>query len=260
MKTKLFCGVAALFAAGVSQAAWADDAPAAPTPEITVTGAAAIVSSYKFRGISQTNNKAAIQGTFTITDKSGFYVSAWGSPNEFSGGTEIDVYGGYSKTIAGFTLDGGGYGYIYPNFSDDSLYEIYGDVSKSYGPLGFKVGVNWAPKQHYFSFVNAVQAAGEASPVHNYSIYEYAEMTFTPPSLSALTVHGHVGHTGGGLDWVGSDGAPHEYMDYTAGVGYKWKALTFDVSGSGTNLSTFKSGGTRQLTKSVVVVSLTASF
>ena len=226
MKIKFLCAVAALAVAGAAQAAYADTAP---TPEFTITGDAAIVSQYKFRGLTQSDNKPAVQAAITVTDKSGFYVSMWGSsgsgttdyyasPNN---GTEIDVYGGYSKTIAGYSLDGGLYGYIYPNEAPAVLFEGYGDVSKSYGPVGVKVGLNWAPKQHYFT------AAGTNT---HYSMYEYGELTYSPASLSALTVHGHLGHTGGGLNFV------KEYIDYTAGVSYKWKSLTFDVSAVGTNI------------------------
>lgn len=283
MNMKFLCGVAALIVAGTSQAAFADDAPAAaaaPTPEFTINGTAAVVSQYRFRGLSQSDNKAAFQGSITVTDKSGFYIATWGSsgagnkqyadgvtsyasPNN---GTEIDVYGGYSKTIMGFTLDGGGYGYLYPNEPTANLYEIYGDITKAYGPLGFKAGLNWAPKQHYFT------AAGSE---HHYSMYEYGEMTFTPTQAPAVTVHGHLGHTGGGLDYI------KEYIDYTAGVSYKWKALTFDISGVGTNIGTksirkyLVAGGAAESdavegselnealyrpAKSVAVVSVTASF
>ena len=262
MKIKFLCAAAALGIAGASQVAYAD-APA-PTPEFTVTGDAAIVSQYKFRGISQSDNKPAAQMAITVTDASGFYVATWGSsgtngPLTPNGGTEIDVYGGYGKTIAGYSLDGGVYGYIYPNLAGNNLFEVYGDVSKSFGPIGTKIGLNWAPKQHYFSFNNPTGT--------QYSMYEYVEFTYSPASLSALTLHSHIGHTGGGLNYV------KEYMDYTAGVSYKWKNLTFDVSGVGTNVGKGDShanpyfyngmadpGDTHRLAKSVAVVSVTASF
>ena len=39
-----------------------------------------------------------------------------------------------------------------------------------------------------------------------------------------LTIHSHVGHTGGGFDWG------KQYLDYTVGVSATWKALTLDAS------------------------------
>ena len=251
MKIKFLCAVAALAVAGASQAAFADTAP---TPEFTITGSAAIVSNYKFRGIAQTDNRPTGQASITITDKSGFYVSTWASGNTYGGGSEIDVYGGYSKTLSnGITLDGGVYGYLYPNASYNNLFELYADASKSFGPVGVKVGVNWAPKQAYLNYVDYT----------GYSVYEYAELTYTPPKFSALTLHGHLGHTGGGLDFVGFSG-PKQYFDYTAGVGYKWKNLTFDVSATGTTLSTADvepaMTSYHRLVKSVAVFSITAGF
>lgn len=56
----------------------ATDAPVSTSP-FTITGGAAIVSQYRFRGISQSDNKPVVQGTFTVAHSSGFYVSVWGS-------------------------------------------------------------------------------------------------------------------------------------------------------------------------------------
>ena len=46
---------------------------------LTINGSATVVSDYRFRGISQTNRKFAVQGSLTVSHESGFYVSAWGS-------------------------------------------------------------------------------------------------------------------------------------------------------------------------------------
>ncbi|MBU6267205.1 MAG: TorF family putative porin [Sphingomonadales bacterium] len=234
MKIKLLCAAAALSFGFASEAAFADTAPA-PTPEWTITGSAAIVSQYKFRGLTQSDSKPAVQASITVSHASGFYISMWGSsgassrtdpttgkayvsPNE---GTEIDIYGGYTHAIgsSGVTFDGGLYGYIYPNVSNYNLFEVYGSLAKSYGPVTAKVGVNWAPKQNYFTL------AGTAT---RYSMYEYGELSY---ASGPFTLHSHLGHTGGGLNFV------KEYIDYTVGASYKWKALTFDISAVGTNIS-----------------------
>jgi len=234
MNMKFLSAVAVLAIGFTSEVAFAD-APA-PAPEFTITGAASVVSQYKFRGLTQSDSKPAVQGTFTVSHKSGFYVSMWGSsgastrfgpksdyisPNN---GTEIDVYGGYTHGLGtlGVTFDGGVYGYIYPNIPDNNLFEVYGSLSKSYGPITAKVGLNWAPKQHYFNFYNTAT---------KYSMYEYGELSFSPATSPAWVLHGHLGHTGGGLNFV------KEYIDYTAGLSYKWKALAFDLSLVGPNIT-----------------------
>ena len=226
--------------------AWADDAPA-PTPDFTITGGADVASQYRFRGISQSDNRPVFQGTFTITHKSGFYLSTWGSSASSNnavdiGGTEIDVYAGYSHTIDGFTIDGGLYGYIYPGSSkavglSENYFEVYGDISKSYGPVTTKVGVNWAPKQDYFK---------DWDTKTKYNMYLYGELGLSLPDFP-VAFHSHLGHTAGGFDYFFGD-KPKQYWDYTVGATYKWKALAFDLSYVGTNLkkrdatSTFDDG------------------
>ena len=277
MKFKLFCAVAAVGFAGAAQAAYADTP--APTPEFTVTGSAELASQYRFRGISQSNNQPAVQASMTITDKSGFYVSTWGSstygdPNGYAdagshgspvnpGGTEIDAFAGYSHVLgtSGITADGGLYGYIYPGNAVTSYYEIYGDLSKSYGPVGVKVGINWAPQQ------KGLDTSVTGSLTHT-SAYKYFELTYSPAKMPALTLHSHIAQTAGGFDYMGAK----EYLDYTVGAGYKWKNLTLDLSAVGTNITRSNIANITgpalasvntyyyRPAKSVAVLSLTASF
>src|SRR4051812_28292278 len=111
--------LSALMLASVATPAFADDGPTAPPPEFTVTGGATVVTDYRFRGVSQTNKKVAVQGTFAVTHSSGFYVSAWGSTIDdyIAAGSdqELDLVAGYSHTFAnGIKLDGGVLYYYYP--------------------------------------------------------------------------------------------------------------------------------------------------
>ncbi len=268
MNMKLLSTAAVLALGFTGQTAFAEDAPAS---DFTVTGSAAIVSQYKFRGLTQSDSKPAVQAAITLSHTSGFYVSMWGSsgassrtdllstyasPNE---GTEIDIYGGYTHAIgkSGVTFDGGVYGYIYPSVSNYNLFEVYASLAKSYGPVTAKVGVNWAPKQNYFTL------AGTAT---KYNMYEYVSLTYSP-SGTPYTIHSTVGHTGGGLNFV------KQYIDYNVGVSYKWKMLTLDLSAVGTNISksdiTAAGGGAAgsygnnslyRYGKFAPVASLTASF
>lgn len=274
MKIKLLSAVAVLATGFAAAPAFADE-----TPEFTITGSAAIVSQYRFRGLSQSNNKPAVQASATLSHKSGFYVATWGSStygdSSFTespispGGTEIDVYGGYTKGFMGVTFDGGLYGYIYPSAPINNYFEVYGSLAKSLGPVTAKVGLNWAPKQTYFDDLG--------SPT-KYNMYEYAELSYT---YGPATLHGHIGHTGGGLNYTAGAGLPgKEYMDFTVGASYKWKSLTFDVSAVGTNIGrgTLSDYADKYIgvgsalpgsaintyfyrpAKTVVVASLTASF
>jgi uncharacterized protein (TIGR02001 family) len=237
-----------------------------PPSDITVTGSAAVVSSYRFRGLAQSDNKPAIQAAITVTHSSGLYVGTWGSSASAGsgpidiGGTEIDVFGGFAKQIgtSGVTVDVGVYGYVYPGATFGNYYEIYGSVAKSLGPVSAKVGVYYAPAQKVFNY------NWTSSSRHN--TYVYGDLSTGIPG-TPLSVHGHLGHTGGGFDWA------KDYLDYNVGVTYKWKMLALDLSLVGTNVSksSIDSGflcGTdascidyfHRMSKPIGVLSLSASF
>jgi uncharacterized protein (TIGR02001 family) len=238
----------------------------APMPAFTITGMAGVWSQYRFRGISQSDNRPVVQGSFTVTHSSGLYASVWGSSASANnavnlGGTEIDVYGGYAHALgsSGVTADGGVYGYFYPGSTkavglSENYYEVYADLAKPFGPVTTKIGINYAPKQPYFRKF--------ATPTRH-STYVYGELGFAPAN-SPFLVHSHLGHTGGGLDFANKG-----YLDYTVGASYKWKVLLIDVSLVGTDLSRSDTGpfdtafGTtdfHRAAKSAVVGSVSVSF
>ncbi len=101
---------------------------------VEVSGDLTFVSDYAFRGISQTDEAAAIQGGLTLAGDTGFYLSVWGSSVDFGGqGTlELDVLFGWSGDIAeGWSADVGIMRYGYPNteFAGSNFWELYGSVS-----------------------------------------------------------------------------------------------------------------------------------
>ncbi len=79
----------------------------APEPDYTLSYNVGAVTDYRFRGISQTSFKPALQLGVDFAHKSGFYLGAFGSNvdwvKEFNGATkgsyEIDLYGGYKGNI-----------------------------------------------------------------------------------------------------------------------------------------------------------------
>ena len=102
-----------------AQAAAAPAAAPAPTPPYTIAGNAGLFSEYRFRGISQTFKKPAIQGGVDFTHESGIYLGNWNSNiNEGAGypagNIEMDFYGGWKKTWGDWGLDLGGIYYYYP--------------------------------------------------------------------------------------------------------------------------------------------------
>jgi hypothetical protein len=93
----------------------AQDKKAEASPH-TFTGNLNLVSEYRYRGISQTNNKPAVQGGFDYAHASGVYVGTWASNvswlSDGGGGTvsnslEWDIYGGYKGAVGDFGYDVG---------------------------------------------------------------------------------------------------------------------------------------------------------
>lgn len=104
-----------------------------------------LVSDYRYRGISQTRVKPAIQGGIDYSS-GGFYLGAWASSikwiKDFGGDAdvEIDLYGGYKGSLtADVGYDVGVLTYQYPSNrlspSADTT-EIYGALT--YGPATLK--------------------------------------------------------------------------------------------------------------------------
>jgi len=88
----------------------------------SLSGNAAIVSDYRFRGYSQTDFRPAVQVGFDLAHSSGFYLGNWNSNvSSFvftDGNLEMDFYGGWKGDVGGgLGLDVGVLHYYYPGSS-----------------------------------------------------------------------------------------------------------------------------------------------
>lgn len=181
---------------------------------ITISGNAAVVSDYRFRGFSQTNEKTAIQGGFTVSHDSGLYVGTWGSSIGFANGTEIDAFAGYATEVApGLTADIGLTSYFYPGTSDSTILEPYFSLSGDVGPASLKAGVAWAP-------------GGQNSLGDNSAIYVYGDVGYAIAD-TPLTLKAHVGYSKSDSALGGLDG---DVLDYSVGVDFSYKIMTLGVS------------------------------
>jgi len=171
----------ALAASGLfSTAAFAQSAPAAApeAPEASpLTANVTVVSDYRYRGISQSNFKPAIQGGFDYAHESGLYIGNWNSSISWisdgfpsTGGTrvtapiEMDFYGGIKKEFIGegFASDFGVLQYYYPTsglnvsgaYANPNTTELYAAQNFTFGPVtGFvKFSYSVSP---IFGFANS---------------------------------------------------------------------------------------------------------
>ena len=152
MKRHLLNASSVVFAA--SALATVGGAAAFGQEELVVEGNVALVSDYRFRGVSLSDKDIALQGGFDLGTPSGFYVGTWGSSIENLTGSdgedselELDLYGGYGFEVENFAFDVGVLGYFYPGAEDLEYYEIYGSVGTTLGIVDTSVGIAFAPDQ-----------------------------------------------------------------------------------------------------------------
>lgn len=119
-------------------------AMAQAAPESSLSFNAGVVTDYRYRGISQSRLKPAVQAGVDYADKSGFYVGAWGSTIKWikdsgaaDGSVELDLYGGYKGSAGGINYDVGVLRYQYlgnelgkvSGFTNANTTEVYGAVT-----------------------------------------------------------------------------------------------------------------------------------
>jgi uncharacterized protein (TIGR02001 family) len=140
MKLKLAVLVSTLAASGALLAQ-----TKAPEPDYTASVNVGGVTDYRYRGISQSRLKPAIQGGADFAHKSGFYIGTWASSIKWvkdAGGdanAEVDLYGGYKFTAGPVGLDVGVLRYLYPGSAlpvNPDTTELY--VAGTWGPATLK--------------------------------------------------------------------------------------------------------------------------
>ncbi len=104
-----------LIGAAVAAGAAMTGASAAHAHEVSAN--VALTTDYVFRGISLSDNDAAIQGGFDWSHDI-FYAGVWGS--NVTEGLELDLYVGVTPTTGPVEWDLGVIGYFYPGADDDA--------------------------------------------------------------------------------------------------------------------------------------------
>lgn len=216
--------------------AFADDAdPTAPPRALTLSGSATLTSDYRFRGISQTGGRPALQGSLDLDHSSGFYLGAWASTihNYAAHGAdaEVDLYGGYRKMISGTTVDGGLLYYYYPGAGDarTDFFEPYLNVSHMVGPISAKVGLNYAWKQHALACAYDIRCGGGRRADN---LYTYGELSAGLPG-TPLTLTAHAGESWGRSSLTAG---LKDYADWSLTAAYRWNRLTFSIAYADTDL------------------------
>jgi uncharacterized protein (TIGR02001 family) len=200
--------------------------PAAPAAEAagphTFTGNMTIATDYRFRGISQTFGKPAIQGGVDYSHESGIYLGNWNSNvNEatgYPGGSiEMDFYGGWKTTFAeDFGLDIGVLYYYYPGTDTG----FYSPVNPKTGKLAtgkvdnteIYLGLSWKTLSFKWS-----HALSDYFSIPDTSGTNYFDLSGTYDLGDGWGINGHVGYTDL-KDFQSFNGDDGKYTDWKLGV------------------------------------------
>lgn len=200
MKLVLACASAlAVFGASLAQA------QTKPDVEFNL----GVVNDYVFRGASQTDGGAALQGGVDV-DLGDFYLGSWASNVDFGDDTdaEIDLYGGYRTEAAGYALEFGAGGYFYvnaPGGADYNYVEFKALASRAIGPATLGAAV-----YHSFDYFGVDEKA------------TYVEASAAISPADRWTVSGAVGH-----QWLDVSG---DYAAWNLGATYALtERLTVDL-------------------------------
>jgi uncharacterized protein (TIGR02001 family) len=202
------------------------------------------VTDYRYRGISQSRLKPALQGGLDYTAGS-FYVGAWGSTIQWikdGGGkadVEIDLYGGYKFELAkGTVLDLGVLTYQYPSNGlkpSANTTEVYGALT--FGPVTAKYSQSTS---NLFGFAGS-KGSG------------YLDITGTF-EVAGITVTPHIGRQ------TVKKNSAYTYTDYSITLSKEMAGVVWSAALIDTNTKAYTGPGGKDLGKASVVLGAKYNF
>lgn len=238
---KLILAALAVTLTAAALPAQAEDAVSPLSFNVSVT------SDYRYRGISQTRLKPALQGGADYAFENGFYIGTWGStikwikdePYLGNANVEVDVYGGYKTEIAkGLTLDVGLLQYIYPSNKlspSANTLEVYGALS--FGPLTAKYSRSTS------NLFGAADSKGSG----------YLDVSASFELGEGFNLVPHIGHQ------TVRHNSASSYTDYSLAVTKDWAGFSFAAAYVDTDIQVIGGKG-KDLGKSGLVLSVKKAF
>lgn len=236
MKTRLFVNALVLAAVGAGFGL-----PVVAGDELAISGNVSLASEYVFRGQSQTQENAAVQGGLNLEYR-GFYVGAWGSNVDFDSDAtaEIDYYGGY---VFGLTEDLSlDIGYIHYSYAGESELD-YDEVKAALGWKDLTVGMNYC-----WNYL------GE-DPFGDGDVdffYYFADYSFALPQDFSLGLHVALNQADGDVNNIAFESrAENEYTEWNASLGKSFLGADFALTYWGTSIDGSNELGDERLVFSV---------
>jgi uncharacterized protein (TIGR02001 family) len=166
---------------------------AGEVPASSWSGSVTVVNDYLFRGLSQTNQKPAVQPGIEYDHASGWYAGAWASNISWlsdtstsgaplSSSLEVDFYTGFRGRFAtDWSYDVGLYEYYYPGTYPPGFTRPY--TTEAYASLGWK----GASLKYSHAFTNLFGFPGSKNS-------SYVDLSWNVEFSPSWTLNTHVGH------------------------------------------------------------------
>ncbi|MDI4634538.1 TorF family putative porin [Pelomonas sp. V22] len=219
----------------------------APAPADPLSFNVSVTTDYRYRGVSQTRLKPALQGGADYALPNGFYIGTWGSTIKWikdGGGdaqVELDLYGGYKTELAkDLTVDVGLLQYYYPS---NKLHPS-ANTLEAYGAL--TLGVVTAKAS--YSTGNLFGFADSKGSV-------YLDLSANFDLGNGMTLTPHIGHQS-----VKKNSA-YAYNDYAVTLAKDFSGLVVSGTLIGTDTDAYVGGPkSRNLGKAGIVLAVKKSF
>ncbi len=251
--TRLLRGACCAALLPACAAAFAQQLPAAG-----LTGSVSFTTDYVFRGVSQTNNRPAIQGAMEYATVPGFYAGLFASSVSWAAdawqpvapGVDPNVYGGSAAISNSLEITGyAGARHVFPGgfLGDAGLvhYHYPGSYDLPFAGLGrpntteayAKLGKGWVSAGMWYALSDSVFMIGDATGTRYFNVAIDA-----PLGATGLRAHGSVGY----WDWngampfyrienggVGSTNSMFNLTDYRVSLSKDWAGFTWSATFTG---------------------------
>ena len=168
---------------------------------LSLSGEAAIVSDYRYRGVSLSGRDPALQAGVELSHDSGLYAGVWGSTIEGGalwGDVEVDLTAGWSGDVAeNLTVDAMLSYYAYPDGDAGAgpahYWEATGKLTRSFGGVEGSAGASYAWEQAALGGDSLYLFTEAAAPIATTPLVVKAGAGYSTGALA---------YDGGNLDWT----------------------------------------------------------
>lgn len=194
---------------------------AAPESAHTFSANVAVVSDYAFRGVSQNDERMALQGGFDYAHASGFYAGFWASnvswlsdsSADVSNSIETNLYAGYSGTAGPIGYDVGLLQYYYPG----KYGAVYRAGAEKPHTLEGYIGLSWEFLSFKYSY-----AFSDLFGLPKSDGSQYYDLGLNYDLGSGFTIDAHVGYNDIKVNKA-------SYTDWKIGVSKEYEGFTFGL-------------------------------